>query len=292
MILPTVTPTVRGSVFSSILSAGGFTGLLDSYPGASVAYSLRALSAGWLAGDVVEVRRSSDGTLQSFTASQILNGGILTFTGAGDGFVSTWYDQSGNGFDVTKATTTEQPKIVSSGALVTKNGVVSILGDGVDDRLYRATASQLVNASDGTWSAFGVAAGDNSSVNSVFFSNDVNTRTAQLLRFNAGDMGVAAISTTPSFFIDGAGVADISAMKQMSGIRRLADVEAYYDGVSNGALATTGTPQSGTAAICIFNRIDGSPSEMAYIAELICYSDDMSADRAAIEAEQKAYYNV
>ena len=83
----------RGARFGDPLSPR-FSGLLDQYGGAAAAYSLRALSSGWLAGDVVEVRRSSDGTLQDFTASQITNGDLLTFTGAGDGFVSTWYDQT------------------------------------------------------------------------------------------------------------------------------------------------------------------------------------------------------
>jgi len=56
-----------------------YTGVLDSYPGAAAAYSLRALSRGWLAGDVVEVRRDSDSTSQDFTASQITNGQMLSF---------------------------------------------------------------------------------------------------------------------------------------------------------------------------------------------------------------------
>jgi len=60
-----------------------YTGVLDSYPGAAAAYSLRALSRGWLAGDVVEVRRDSDSTSQDFTASQITNGQMLSFVNGG-----------------------------------------------------------------------------------------------------------------------------------------------------------------------------------------------------------------
>ena len=60
-----------------------FTGLLDTYGGAAAAYSLRALSSGWIAGDVVEVRRSSDSTTQGFTASQITNGLMLDFVNGG-----------------------------------------------------------------------------------------------------------------------------------------------------------------------------------------------------------------
>ena len=60
-----------------------FQGLLDLYPGAAAAYSLRALSSGWLAGDVVEVRRSSDSTTDAFTASQITNGEMLDWVNNG-----------------------------------------------------------------------------------------------------------------------------------------------------------------------------------------------------------------
>ena len=80
---------------------------------------------------MVEVRRSSDSTTQDFTASQITNGDLVAFCGVGDGFVSTWYDQSGNANDATQATTTAQPKIVDAGALVTGG----LEFDGVDDRL-------------------------------------------------------------------------------------------------------------------------------------------------------------
>ena len=60
-----------------------FTGLLDTYGGASAAYSLRAMSSDWLAGDVVEVRRSSDSTTDAFTASQITGGQMLDFVNGG-----------------------------------------------------------------------------------------------------------------------------------------------------------------------------------------------------------------
>jgi len=73
-------PSIGLGLGLSLRGSGvGFTGLLDSYPGAAAAYSLRALSAGWLAGDVVEVRRSSDSTTQDFTAGQITNGAMLDF---------------------------------------------------------------------------------------------------------------------------------------------------------------------------------------------------------------------
>jgi hypothetical protein len=95
--------------------------LLDAYPGAAAAYSLRSLSLAY-GGPVVRVRRSSDNTEQDFTAAQVTNGTLATFCGAGNGFVRTWYDQSGTGRNATQTSTLIQPSIVSSGTLITTNG--------------------------------------------------------------------------------------------------------------------------------------------------------------------------
>ena len=100
---------VISSVVTPVALEGFKTPLLNKYPGAAAAYSLRCLKS-WDDGKrVVEVRRSSDSTTQDFTASQITNGELVAFCGAGDGFVSTWYDQSGNANDAVQATTTAQP---------------------------------------------------------------------------------------------------------------------------------------------------------------------------------------
>ena len=72
---------------------------------------------------------SNDGTV---------NGSPALYSGQGfDGFVATEYDQSGAVLrDGTQSTTTNQPQIVSNGALVTDgNGNVSTIWDGVNDDL-------------------------------------------------------------------------------------------------------------------------------------------------------------
>lgn len=53
--------------------------------------------------------------------------GIDTGNNAVDGFVSTWYDQSGNGKDISQLTATKQPIIVDQGTLITNTaGQVSV----------------------------------------------------------------------------------------------------------------------------------------------------------------------
>jgi hypothetical protein len=94
--------------------------LLDTYPGAATAYSLRQLRTG--VSSVVRVRRSSDNTEADFTANEITNGTLVSWVGAGNGFVRTWYDQSGNNRHGQQSTSGSQPQIVSSGALLLTGG--------------------------------------------------------------------------------------------------------------------------------------------------------------------------
>lgn len=86
---------------------------------AIAAYSVRKLSSTY-AGNAIRVRRSSDNTLLNigFTAGGDLNTpALLAFVGTGDGFVETWYDQSGNGRNATQPITANQPRIVAAGVL-------------------------------------------------------------------------------------------------------------------------------------------------------------------------------
>ena len=153
-------PSIGLGIGLSLRGSGArFSGILDQYAGAAAAYSLRALSSAWLAGDVVEVRRSSDSTTQSFTANEVSNGTLEAFCGVGDGFVSTWYDQSGNGNDATQATTTAQPKIVSAGALVTDaQGNAALKFDGNDD--YLDCGARVVELSQNAATVFAVSQRD------------------------------------------------------------------------------------------------------------------------------------
>jgi hypothetical protein len=93
--------------------------LLDQHGGAAVAYSLRRLRSGYT-GAAVRVRRSSDNDEANFTPEEVASGSVQSWVGAGnDGFVTTWFDQSGNGNNFVQATSADQPVIVSGGALTT-----------------------------------------------------------------------------------------------------------------------------------------------------------------------------
>lgn len=113
-----------------------------SYLGASLspsvllAFSIRLLVSGYT-GYCLKVRRSSDDTLLDigFVDGELDTDALLSFCGAGNGFVHTLYDQSGDGLDATQTTDANQPQIVSSGALVTNGGKTALSFDGINDFL-------------------------------------------------------------------------------------------------------------------------------------------------------------
>jgi hypothetical protein len=101
---------------------------LDTYSGAAAAYSLRRLITVYT-GSLIRVRRSSDNTEQNigFDSDGNLDTVALSaFVGSGSGFVTTWYDQSGNSRNVTQTTAANQPRIVNAGALELLNNKVCV----------------------------------------------------------------------------------------------------------------------------------------------------------------------
>jgi hypothetical protein len=106
-------------------NGGGGSFLLDTYSGASAAYSLRKLSSSY-SGSAIRVRRSFDnaeqnigfdisGNLDTTTLiSFIGNGTGIPGDGSTNGYVTTWYDQSGNGNNAIQTVASNQPNIVNT----------------------------------------------------------------------------------------------------------------------------------------------------------------------------------
>ena len=107
--------TLNNVGMTSVASSGG-------------AYSLRKLSSAYT-GNAILVRRSSDNTTQNigFTPAGLLDETtLLAFVGSGNGFVQTWYDQSGFNRHVKQSTLASQPRIVNAGVIERQNGVPSV----------------------------------------------------------------------------------------------------------------------------------------------------------------------
>ena len=111
--------------------------LLDLYPSAAQAFSLRLLRSAYT-GNCIRVRRSSDNTEQDigFLNTVLDTASLFSFVGAGDGFVTVWYDQSGNGNNASQPTASYQPQIISSGSILTSNGKPTILFGSGTQRVF------------------------------------------------------------------------------------------------------------------------------------------------------------
>jgi len=116
--------------------------LLDSYSGAAAAYSTRKLRTAY-SGSAIRVRRASDNSEQDigFVSNELDTTSLATFCSGTNGFVKTWYDQSGNTVDATQTTAANQPKIYdSSTGVLLENGKPTLSFDGTNDSLTLGTA--------------------------------------------------------------------------------------------------------------------------------------------------------
>ena len=117
---PTAAATASGKVLDGISNVVG-------------AYGMHILKTGY-AGNCCLVRRSSDdgeAAIGFDGNGDFDSAAFATHVGAGDGFIKTWYDQSGNGRNATQATAASQPQIIVSGM----NGKPSPTFDGINDGL-------------------------------------------------------------------------------------------------------------------------------------------------------------
>lgn len=108
---------------------------LDAFSDIWAAHSLRLLRTAY-AGSAIRVRRSSDNAEADigFDGEDLDEAALLAHVGAGNGFVVTWYDQSGSARHVTQSDTGRQPRIVNGGVIDRVNNErPAMVGDGSDD---------------------------------------------------------------------------------------------------------------------------------------------------------------
>lgn len=256
--------------------------LLDDYTGAAAGYSLRNLSSSWTTSDVVEVRRSSDNATSGFTATEVSDGTMLAWVGTGgtdNGFVTTWYDQSGNAENVVQATTTKQPKIVSAGVAVVDNGKPSI-----DTRTTCfLTNNTIVGSQYDTTFAVGRTLG---TANAFMHDGD-----------SVNNMSVVQFST--EYFRLWNGAATITASDYPLGNQYLVYTKANNAGTDdeiaingNSPLVDAGGSNTRSGLFIGSVGAGGSSPWNGYISEFILYKSDQSANRISIETNINNHFSI
>ena len=98
--------------------------LLDTYTGAAAAYSVRKLDKDYT-GYAMKVREDSGDTEADIgfdSNGDLDTSAIATHCGSANGYVVTWYDQSGNSNNATQSTVGNQPQIYNGTAVLSENG--------------------------------------------------------------------------------------------------------------------------------------------------------------------------
>lgn len=285
--------STHGVIASQIQS---FVGLLDTYPNAAAAYSVRKLRAAYT-GSAIRVRRSSDNAEQNigFTALGNLDTSALTtFCSGTNGFVTTWYDQSGNGRNGVQNTAANQPQIVSSGSILTLTGTGSakpcMLFDGTNDFLDLSTTlpistgdkfsiyqleKKTSTSTIGIWITGG-ATSSGSPFSPVHYSGGflyMNTK------FNAGTSGFRYGGTLAANY------------NLISGYNK--DSDTISDAYVNNSLYTF-TATANESRVTAFNRIGARVTEFSGTStqEMIVYLVDQSANNTAINTNINSYYGI
>ena len=253
------------------------TGILDEYPGAVAAYSLRLLNTDYT-GDAVIVRRASDNATQNigFVDGDLDTGALNTFCTGTDGFVTTWFDQSGNANNATNTTASGQPKIydsVNGIELENNKATVQFAGGGVG---LQANFSGVFY----------------SQPNDIFVVNKKEQTSGHL--FDGITFAFRNAQPNDTLF---AGVTlnnaypdtEINKQNLFNALFNEANSESYI----NSQLQVTG--DTGTdllSGISIGTRVNFTNGLVGNIQEFVIYSSNQSANRNGIEDNINNYYSI
>lgn len=279
-----ITPSNR--LFSGVIAN---TYYLDDYGTPVVWYELvKRFSA--YSGACIRVRRSSDNAEQdiNFVNNLLDTTSLLSFVGAGNGFVTTFYTQVGTK-NVTNATATQQPQIVSSGALITRNGFVSVKYDGSNDNLFN-WSSAFINANDVSY--FSVTQNDVANGSGAIHNQGQNTNiTIRTFCDRRADKRSLIVSNTGTNYF-----ANMSIQRDNANLRLLSsfiDASKNMSGFDNGTTGSTDTYVGGLTN----NGLQlGQQFSVSHLNGAIncfgAYNTDNSANRVAIETILNNYYSI
>jgi hypothetical protein len=254
--------------------------LLDNYPNALAAFSLRYLNSSYT-GDVVLVRRNSDDAELGFTPTEITDGTLVGWVGAGNsGFVKTWYDQSGNSNDITQTGTTRQPRIVENAVLETDNGQVALAWGALNEfdfSVLTVTSDHLIAA------VFNVI--NDTQFDSVIynFNTGANVCTLGIAVTGEADLANSGQATTNNTSI---------AYTKGNQALTVAQVSPSNRFELNGVLATGGLNPRRSSAVNKIGSRDGAYYLEGFMQEFIIWDTDRWGDRLGIQTNINSYYSI
>jgi hypothetical protein len=276
---------------------GTGTALLDAYPSASAAYSTRNLSSTYT-GSLIRVRRSSDNTELDITGTSAGNLDtdlLLAFVGSGNGFVTRWYDQSGNARHMLQTANANQPTIVSAGSIILQNGKPCVKFTAASGNYFITTAGGYTTTAMSVFSAFSYTN------NTAQFGRILSHTPASGLDSSAGYIPILrdsnfnkissySINTDANPFIASISVS-LSTGILFSNIATGTVVTNYLNSTTSSTISfnlniTRTSMVMGSSGGSVGAHYDGNMSE------LVMYLSNQTSNRTAIESNINSYYSI
>jgi hypothetical protein len=289
--------------------------LLDSFPTAALAISLRKLDKDY-AGNCITIQKDNGDTSNvAFSGNYLDTAAVKTFcgTGAGDSCrVRVWFDQSGNARNFRQDTTARQPLIMINGALTYDNGEISLRFDGTDDRMLipnsTSTFNFLHNGNSST--IFGVSRFGNSSNPATiypFFNTHTGAGTQKgygLYYYDTDGQNNAFLRIVSNGFTQAifASPNNTITPNQINVFYVLSDADnataanrsiaAVNGGATFQGNVETASPTSDNATFDLILGAHTSAYALAAFQEIVLYDADKSSDRTAIRDNINRFYSI
>ena len=209
-----------------------------------------------------------DGSVSNATSQGWTVNGSPTSAVLNDGHVTTWYDQSGNGNNATQGTPGSQPKIVSSGSLVT-GGIVFDSGEFLEKGSLSISSplnTFVVSTADTDHNGAILKLGTNT-------SQQYRTSTKLLLQYSETLFSDASTYTV--------GQQNLQSFQYVAGTS-----VGFFNGTQ--VISATATGET----IDKFRLGNSSTGLDGKINEVILYNSDQSSERTAIESNINNHYSI
>lgn len=280
-------------------AAGGPSYIVDDYSPEG-AWSLREIASAYVGVDIIEVERSSDSATSYFTATEITDGALTTWVGAGnDGRVITLVDQTGGGNDLVDTGGVDRPRIVISGTLVTDGGLPAMDYAGASESSVQlrtsATNSWLAGSS---FSVFCVANADSSSRVQYLWSNSLNVtgQKRAIYAFSTNQLGFVfwgSTATLGSWTSGSQSVVSTIGTNMLTGESH--NIDLWVDSSAQTGWSGTGKTTPSAAEFVLGERATGSQAGQDFdgkIAECVVFASDQTSNRSAIDSDIMNHYGI
>jgi hypothetical protein len=286
-------PTQLGLIGST---AFGFVGILDDYPNAAAAYSLRGLRINYT-GSLIRVRRSSDNAEQDFgfidnIERNLDTTALTTFCSGTDGFVTTWYDQSGNNRNALQTTAANQPQIVSSGSVLTENGKPCVNFTSNNKRMKTIDNTMAFNDCTISYVSRSISLAGSYAPSTFGYGNEgQSAKTRYLGPFSPSFLGFVVYGADYVSTISASGDTTIN-LYSSNYIMSTNGVTVYKNAISqSGSPVTAGTTTT-TAKFSINEIANRNESATINFSEGVFYDFNNNSNLTGIRANQNLYYGI